>query len=235
MSRTRQLVGALLVTGGVVAIGDAALTVAWQEPVGALRTSAAQRDLGQRYAAIEEGYARTRAREGADRAAAARVVSARTVLRRHARSARRLDRGTGSSEPLGRLRIERIGLSVVWVQGTDPAALKMAPGHYAGTALPGQRGTVGIAGHRTTHGAPFRKLDRLDPGDRIRVSMPYGAYEYAVERTRIVSPEQAEVLRATRSDRLVLTACHPLWSAKQRIVVSARLVRGPGVPPPTGS
>jgi hypothetical protein len=59
--------------------------------------------------------------------------------------------------------------------------------------------------------------------------MPYGTYAYAVERTLIVSPDQAEVLRATRSDRLVLTACHPVWSARERIVVIARLVRWPGM------
>ncbi len=219
MSRARRVLGALLAAAGLAAVVDAALTTAWQEPIGALQASAAQDDLSERYAAR---YAAIQARF-----ADARLTSARTTMVARARTARRLDTTTQAGEPIGRLRIRRIGLSAVWVQGTDAASLTKAPGHYAGTALPGRRGTVGIAGHRSTHGAPFRKLNVLDPGDRIQVSMPYGAYEYAVERTRIVSPEQAEVLRTARSDRLVLTACHPVWSARQRIVVIARLVRWP--------
>ncbi len=215
MSRARHLLGALLAAAGLAAVVDAALTTVWQEPVGALQASAAQDELAVRYAATQARFAD------------ARLISTRTTMVARARTARRLDATTRPGDPLGRLRIRRIGLSEVWVQSTEAAALRKAPGHYAGTALPGQRGTVGIAGHRTTYGAPFRKLNELDPGDRIEVSMPYGAYDYAVERTRIVSPEEAEVLRTARSDRLVLTACHPLWSAKQRIVVIARLVRWP--------
>jgi len=215
LSRARQLLGALLATAGVAAVVDAALTTVWQEPVGALQASAAQEDLGERYAAMQARFVD------------ARLASTRTSMVARARTARRLDATTQPGDPIGRLRIRRIGLSEVWVQSTEAAALRKAPGHYAGTALPGRRGTVGIAGHRSTYGAPFRKLDQLDPGDRIQVSMPYGGYEYAVQRTRIVSPEQAEVLRTARSDRLVLTACHPVWSAKQRIVVIARLVRWP--------
>lgn len=196
-------------------MADAAATTFWQEPVGALRASAAQSDLDDSYKALQAEWVRTRR------------SSARTTMLGRARSAARLDARTRPGAPLGRLRIPKIGLSKVWVQSTTSAALAKAPGHYLGTALPGQRGTVGIAGHRSTHGAPFRKLNELDPGDRIKVSMPYGAYEYAVERTRIVAPDQAEVLRTARSDRLVLTACHPVYSARQRIVVIARLVRWP--------
>jgi sortase A len=213
----RKLAGAVLATAGLAAVADAGLTVVWQEPVGALRASAAQDDLGERYEELTTRFAR------------ARVLSARSTMLERARAARRLDETTEPGEPLGRLSIPRLDLERVWVDGTDADALEKAPGHYDGTVLPGRRGTVGIAGHRSTHGAPFRHVDKLDPGDRIELTMPYGRFEYAVERTRIVSPEQAEVLRAARSDRLVLTACHPVWSAKQRIVVIARLVRWPGM------
>lgn len=214
--RARLLAGVLLVGGGGVAVADAAVTVAWQEPVGAIQAVHNQRDLAGRYATLQARYARTR------------LVSSHTTMLARAHTAGRLDRATPSGSPLGKLRIPRIGLDLVWVQGTDTASLAKAPGHYVGTALPGRRGTVGIAGHRSTHGAPFRHIDRLRPGDPIDVSMPYGSYRYVVERTRIVSPEQAEVLRTAHSDRLVLTACHPVWSAAQRIVVISRLVRWPG-------
>jgi len=125
-----------------------------------------------------------------------------------------------------------IGVSEVFVDGTGGAALRTGPGHYPATPLPGQRGTVGIAGHRTTYGAPFHDLDKLRRGDRIELTMPYGRFEYRVERTRIVPPTATEVTDRVAFDRLILSACHPLYSAAQRIVVFARQVaavpRGPG-------
>ena len=74
------------------------------------------------------------------------------------------------------------------VAGTDTSSLRRGPGHYPATPLPGAHGTVAIAGHRTTYGAPFRSLDKLDRGDRVEVSMPYGRFVYGVERARIVPP-----------------------------------------------
>jgi sortase A len=122
------------------------------------------------------------------------------------------------------VRIARIGLSEVVVQGTDAGSLRKGPGHYPGTPLPGRGGTVGIAGHRTTYGAPFRNIDDLRPGDRIVVELPYARFEYAVERQRIVPPTATWITRPAGYERLVLSACHPLYSAAQRIVIFARLV-----------
>lgn len=113
----------------------------------------------------------------------------------------------------------------VVVEGTDRATLRKGPGHYPDTPVPGQGGTVAIAGHRTTYLAPFRPLDKLRPGDAIVVRMPYGRFTYRVERTRIVPPTATWVTHRVAYDRLVLTACHPLYSAAQRIVVFARLER----------
>ena len=124
-----------------------------------------------------------------------------------------------------RLALPRIGLEAVVVEGTDGASLRNGPGHYPDTPLPGVRGTVGIAGHRTTYGAPFRDIADLRPGDPVHVRMPYATFTYEVERTRIVAPTAVEVVRRVSYDRLVLSACHPLYSAAQRIVVFARLVR----------
>jgi sortase A len=113
----------------------------------------------------------------------------------------------------------------VVVQGTEGGDLRDGPGHYVNTPLPGEPGTVAIAGHRTTYLAPFRDIDELKHGDPIRVRMPYGDFTYQVERTRIVAPDATWVMRRIGYDRLVLTACHPLYSAAQRIVVFARQVR----------
>lgn len=225
MRRARRIAGALLALAGAGALADAAATVIWQEPVGAYQAAGAQQELRTQYASLVRRF--DDAPRPSSRYDEVPGASFQTAVLRHARVAARLDATTRGGTALGRLRIPRIGLSTLWVQGAGPDELKKGPGHYPGTVLPGSRGTVGLAGHRTTHGAPFRHLDKLRPGDRIEVSMPYGAYSYVVQRTRIVSPKQAEVLRSVRTDRLVLTACHPLWSAAQRIVVTARLTRWP--------
>jgi sortase A len=102
--------------------------------------------------------------------------------------------------------------------------LPKGPGHYPDTPLPGAPGTVAIAGHRTTYGAPFRQIDKLRKGDPIELAMPYGTVKYEVIETRIVAPSATYVTRRRSFDQLVLTACHPLYSAKQRIVVFAREV-----------
>ena len=83
---------------------------------------------------------------------------------------------------------------------------------------------MAVAGHRTTYGAPFRSVDRLRGGDELVMAMPYGRFTYEVERTRIVAPTALWVTRRVGHDRLVLSACHPLYSAAKRIVVFARLV-----------
>jgi sortase A len=124
---------------------------------------------------------------------------------------------------MGRIRIPEIGVADVVVQGTGTGDLRKGPGHYPETPLPGERGTVAVAGHRTTYGAPFRRLDQLERGDRIDLRMPYGRLTYAVERTRIVPPTELSVTDRVAFDRLVLSACHPLYSAEKRIIVFARL------------
>src|SRR5262249_16587932 len=119
------------------------------------------------------------------------------------------------------LRIPRIGLHAIVVRGTASDDLREGPGLLDGTPLPGQHRTTAIAGHRTTYGAPFRHLDELRPGDTIGLRLPYGTFRYAVEGTRVVGPGDLSVLRRVRHDRLVLSACHPLFSAARRIVVFA--------------
>ena len=113
-----------------------------------------------------------------------------------------------TGEAIGRLRIPRIGLDVVAVQGTDTASLQKGPGHYPETPFPGQRGTSAFAGHRTTYLAPFRHLDELQRGDEIEVEMPYANFD---------------IIHRVGYERLVLTACHPLYSAAQRIAAFAKL------------
>jgi sortase A len=126
-------------------------------------------------------------------------------------------------DALGKLRIPAIGVSEYVVEGTDADNLRKGPGHYPDTPLPGQHGTSAIAGHRTTYGAPFRNLNKLKRNDRIVVELPYGTFVYRVDRTQIVDDSALWVTKRVGHDQLVLTACHPLYSAAQRIVAFARL------------
>ena len=127
-------------------------------------------------------------------------------------------------DALGKLRIPAIDVSEYVVEGTDADNLRKGPGHYPDTPLPGQRGTVAVAGHRTTYGAPFRKLNDVKRGDRIVFELPYGTFVYRVDKTQIVDDSALWVTDKVGHDQLVLTACHPLYSAAQRIVAFARLV-----------
>jgi sortase A len=126
-------------------------------------------------------------------------------------------------DALGKLRIPAIGVSEYVVEGTDADNLRKGPGHYPDTPLPGQHGTSAIAGHRTTYGAPFRNLNKLKRNDEIVVELPYGTFVYRVDRTQIVDDSALWVTKRVGHDQLVLTACHPLYSAAQRIVAFARL------------
>ncbi|MBA3305457.1 MAG: class E sortase [Thermoleophilaceae bacterium] len=126
-------------------------------------------------------------------------------------------------DAIGRLAIPRLDREYFVIEGTETEDLRKGPGHYEDTPLPGERGTVAIAGHRTTYGAPFRTIDQLDRRDAITIEMPYGTFTYEVEKTKIVEPTELSVLRKVRYDRLILSACHPLYSAAQRIVVFAKL------------
>jgi sortase A len=126
-------------------------------------------------------------------------------------------------DAIARIEIPAIGVSEYVVEGTDTASLRKGPGHYPETPLPGEPGTVAIAGHRTTYGAPFRDIDDLKPGQRIVLDTLDGRFIYRVQRTAIVDDEDLSVLDDVGYRRLVLSACHPLYSAAQRWVVFARL------------
>jgi sortase A len=210
----RTLSSVLIVVGALLLI-DAVLTLVWQEPLSSLYAHARQGHLRGQLEALDRRPLAPVERKAIDALA--------TTDRRLAFAARAFTRTVEPGDALGRLRIPRIGLSIVMVAGTGAAELREGPGHYPATPLPGRHGTVAVAGHRTTYLAPFRHIDALKRGDTIEVTMPYGRFSYRVDRTRIVPPTALWVTRPVGHDQIVLTACHPLYSAAQRIVVFARL------------
>lgn len=124
----------------------------------------------------------------------------------------------------GRLVIADMGLDTLIVKGPSRDNLKRGPAWVDYTDVPGPTGNCGVSGHRTTYMAPFRRLDVLMPGDTIEVYSPYRRYRYVVSKTFEVTPEHVEVLDTTDRPTLTLTACHPPYSARYRLIVQAELV-----------
>ena len=146
-----------------------------------------------------------------------------------------------AGEPVAKLSIPDIGVDWTVVEGVGTDELRNGPGHYPGTPMPGMAGNSGIAGHRTTWGAPFNRIDELEPGDEITVQTIQGTFTYRVIAQEsgkghfIVSPDRVDVLDQDFEDspnRLTLTACHPKFSARQRIIVVAELVGSPAITVP---
>ena len=140
-------------------------------------------------------------------------------------------------DAIGQIQIPKIGLDAIVVEGVGDDDLKSGPGHYPSTPEPGQKGNAAIAGHRTTYGAPFGSIDELEPNDEITVTTVQGKFTYTVMKQNdgtghiIVNPDQTEVLNEIPGkNTLTLTACHPKYSASERIIVFAQLK---GQPLPT--
>jgi sortase A len=185
-----------MIVSGTLLIADAGLTLAWQEPV-------------SRYIADREQSTLKNKLEHPPPVVLKRLLKRQPL----------------KGDAIGKIELPAIHKTAYVVEGTDLGTLRKGPGHYPDTPLPGQRGTVAIAGHRTTYGAPFRHIDKLRKGDRILVDMPDGSFLYRVERTQIVDKDAVWIKRRVGYNRLVLSACHPLHSAAQRIVAFARYVR----------
>lgn len=215
MGRALRIVSIALITAGLVVLADVATTLAWKEPVSTLYGSIQQGKAEDQLAELESKFpARADLREVEHVEGIRKKIEILASL-----FAKRVQKG----EAIGRLLIPSIDLDVVAIQGTDTASLQKGPGHYPETPFPGQSGTSAFAGHRTTYLAPFRHLDQLKRGDEIAIEMPYANFAYRVQGTRVVDDSAVNIIHKVGYERLVLTACHPLYSAAQRIAAFAKL------------
>ena len=130
-----------------------------------------------------------------------------------------------SGDVVGQLVIPSIDVDFFVVSGVGVEELRLGPGHFTDTPLPGQLGNSAIAGHRTTYGQPFHDLDQLAAGDDIVIATAFGTYTYEVRDLKVVEPTDYGVVSTTDPNiaTLTLTTCHPKWSAAQRLIVSAEL------------
>jgi sortase A len=219
VSRALRAAAIALAVAGATVFAWVTVTLVRGDPVTARSEARAQATLRRDLAREEARPVPTR------RVAAAPGVRARAVVAAPSIrvGAAAFAAGLRGGDPVGRIVVPRLGLRAVVVEGTGAADLARGPGHYRQTPLPGRGGTVAIAGHRTTYGAPFRHADELRRGDEIVLELPYGTFRYRVYRRSVVAADDWSIVRRRPFEQLVLSTCHPLYSATHRLVVFARL------------
>jgi sortase A len=212
--RALRILGTVLTVAGALMLIWAFVVWRWQDPFTALYTKWKQHELTSQY---DE---RARSFEGS--ISSTSLVAEQASI---ARAARRYRVTSTRGQAIGRLRIPRMGLNMIFVNGTDHETLKKGPGRDLRTFMPGENRLVYIAGHRTTYLAPFSHIDSLRAGDRVTIEVPYGTFIYSVTRHRIVVATDLSVLRSPRHELLELQACHPRFFASHRYIAYARLTR----------
>ena len=217
--------GTVLIVGGLLVLAYAAAVLFWRDPVTDIYNRYQQNQLESalehEFEAWDAGPPPAVAEAEVDGDGEAAQPRPGVVT---ARDARRFLRGLEQGQAFGRIHIPRIGVEAVVVHGTRWGAdLSRGPGHYERTTVPGLGKTVGVAGHRTTFGAPFRKIDKIQVGDEITLDMPYATFRYRVFQHEIVDEKDWSVIRNRGFDTLMLSACHPLYGSSERWIVYARL------------
>ena len=213
MRRFVRIFGTLLIFAGALTLAWVVIVWRWQDPFTALYTHLQQSKLSHAYDRKVDAFRKPPPRgnpAAVERAVALEASAYRSTLH--------------TGDAVGRLRIGRIGLNMVVVEGTDHETLKKGPGHYIGTGLPGEGHLVYVAGHRTTYLAPFAYIDDIRVGDYVRFEVPYGSFTYRVSRHYVVASDDVAVLRDHGREILRLQACHPRFFATHRYIVDAKLV-----------
>ncbi len=221
--RTRRA-GTVLAALGVLICAYALLVVFWRDPVTDLYAQWRQHQLSSALAREFSAYGATIPESVDVQGGAQKPPLVPRPLSNTVASAERFSKTLKPGQAIGRIVIPRLSLNVVFVNGTDWLHdLSQGPGRYPSTSLPGLDRTTAIAGHRTTFGAWFRHIDKLRKHDLIVLEMPYGTFRYEVLGHEVVPASDWSIVRDRGYDTLVLSACHPLFSASHRWVVFARL------------
>ena len=217
--RLVRISGSLLALFGVLAIAWGFVTWQWGDPVTSLYTRWKQRELSSSYDRIAVRFAIPRPTATSPKqpkpAREAAVVKA---------AARHFRASVEEGQAIGRIEVPRLGLDMVMVNGTSNGTLKTGPGRDPRTFMPGEGELVYVAGHRTTYGAPFAHIDRLEHGDRVVLRMPYATAVYRVTSHVIVPADDLARLESSGREVVALQACHPRFSASQRYIVYAKPV-----------
>jgi sortase A len=231
-SRWLRRGGTTLIVAGVAFFAWAFVTWQWNDPFTSLYTRWEQRKLESEYAelvakapppppAVAPAPTKPGQVKGAQAPVSAPAAPDPAAIAAAAATFRK-EATTGAA--IGRIVVPQLGVNMVFVNGTDTDTLKKGPGLHPTTFMPGEGELVYIAGHRTTYGAPFAKIDRMKPGDRFTLEMPYGTFTYQVTGHTIVDDQDLSVLESNGRERVALQACHPRFFATERYIVWAKPV-----------
>jgi sortase A len=212
--------GTFLLVIGIGVLAWAATVYLWKDPFTTAYTAYEQRRLASNLDSAFESWEPAPKPKPVSRPAPTPKLQDDNV----SREAKRFRLESEDGDAIARLKVPRLDLSVVVVNGTSTGDLRRGPGRHEDSFLPGEGELVYVAGHRTTYGAPFSAINELEPGDTITVELPYGTVEYRVTRHRIVDDNDLSVLESRGREELVLQACHPRFFASQRYLVYARPV-----------
>ena len=220
MRRAARITGTLMIVVGLCSIAWALVVWQWQDPFTAAYTKYQQHKLASTFA---HEFADYRPPDTSREPSSSAPKKTDRALIAAAARAYRLSLREG--KPVGRMRVPRLGLKTIVVNGTGHDDLTKGPGRELHTFMPGENELVYVAGHRTTYLAPFAKIDQLKPGDPVTFELPYGTFHYEITGHRIVGAHDLAVLRSRHHEVLVLQACHPRFFATHRYLAYARLVR----------
>ena len=205
-----------MIVAGAGTLAWALLVWQWQDPFTYLYTHYQQHRLASQYEKRLAHY-----RPVPLPAHASLAVERRNIARAAARYRTESRRG----QAIGRMKIPRLGLNIILVNGTDHDSLTRGPGRDLRTYMPGQGQLVYVAGHRTTYLAPFSHIDSLQKGDRVTIELPYATFEYRITSHRVVPANDLAVLRTHGREQLILQACHPRFFATHRYLAYATPVQ----------
>jgi len=215
MRRSARILGTLMLVGGVLTLLWVVVVWQWQDPFTALYTRWQQHRLASSY---DERFTKFHPLRPASNSLAAERLTI-------AREAARYRRESKEGEAIGRIKVPRLGLNMILVNGTDESTLEKGPGRDLRTYMPGQGQLIYIAGHRTTYLAPFSHIDSLRAGDRVTLELPYATFVYRIVRHRIVPSDDLAVLKSHGREVVILQACHPRFFATHRYLAYALPVR----------
>ena len=219
--------GTFLLVVGIGVLAWTATVYLWKDPFTTAYTAYEQRRLASNLDSAFESWRPSGEAVSRPSAPEPEPEPESEPPRRHddvSREAKRFRVQSHEGDAIARLRVPRLELSVVVINGTSSSDLRRGPGRHEESFMPGEGELVYVAGHRTTYGAPFSEINALEPGDEISVELPYGSVWYEVTKHRIVDDNDLSVLRSRGREELVLQACHPRFFASQRYLVYARPV-----------
>ena len=216
MKRRARRAGTVMIVAGVLVLAWVVVVWRWQDPFTALYTTWKQHQLADDYSHRVATFHPPKLSTGASLAVMRREV---------ALEAKRYRKSSKRGEAIGRIKIPRLGVNMILVNGTDHDSLEKGPGRDLRTFMPGQGELVYVAGHRTTYLAPFADIESFRRGDSVTLELPYATFLYRVTRHRIVAATDVSQLKTHHREVLALQACHPRFFASQRYIVYAVPVR----------